>query len=853
MATVYLAQDIRHRRPVALKVLHPALAQTLGPERFQREIELAARLQHPHILTVHDSGESAAQLWFTMPFVEGESLRDRLRRDRQLPIEEALRIATETARALDHAHRHGVVHRDIKPENILLTNEGDTLVADFGIARGLAAGAGGADERLTETGMALGTPAYMSPEQASAGQVDARTDIYALGCVLYEMLAGEPPFTGPTPQVVIARRLSGELPRVRALRPSVPEAVERMIQRALAPTAADRFPSAAQFAQALTSAALTVSTPVPGEGLVPVSRGRPSLALTAAVLLLLAVVAAVLWTRSGRESVPTGGSGPIRLAVLPFDNRGAPEDEYFADGMTDEVRGKLSALPELKVVARTSSSEYKKTSKRPPEIGRELGVQYLLTATVRWVKGPGGDRVRVSPELIEVRDASTKWQESFDAAVTDVFGVQGQIAARVAQALDLVLGDPERKAITAAPTQNLAAYEAFARGEEIGGSLTEFDAVTLRRAREYYEQAVALDSTFVRAWLQLTRAHALQYEWGDDPTPARKEATRRAMERVAVLAPDGYEAHWARAVYADVMDDLPRAAAEVAAGLRLSPTNADLFRLAGEYEAAAGRWEASLDHLRQATLVDPRSVSALDALAGGLVRLRRLDEAVAVADRALAIDPTNRRSRFGAISARLAKGELDEARRVLRAAPPGPDTTALIAALGSLEYAWVLDDAQQRLVLGLPLAAFNNDRTTWGGTLAGIYRLRGDTVRSRAYADSALILQERLVRGDPTNADQAQHLAWLLAQVGRKAEAVREGERALALALDGKDQRLISYIRRQLARIYVDVGKPEEALEQLELMLGEHSYMTPGRLRIDPTFAPLRADPRFQRLVAGAP
>ena len=209
MATVYLAQDLKHDRPVALKVLLPELAASLGPDRFQREIRLAARLQHPHILTVHDSGETAGQLWFTMPFVEGESLRDRLRRERQLPVEDALRITREAAQALQYAHDHGVVHRDIKPENLLLTKDGNTLVADFGIARAVAG-----DEHLTQTGMSVGTPAYMSPEQASGDKaLDARTDIYSLGAVLYEMLAGEPPFTGPTAQAIIAKRFTGEVPR----------------------------------------------------------------------------------------------------------------------------------------------------------------------------------------------------------------------------------------------------------------------------------------------------------------------------------------------------------------------------------------------------------------------------------------------------------------------------------------------------------------------------------------------------------------------------------------------------------------------------------------------------------------
>ena len=217
MATVYLARDVKHKRPLALKVLRPELAASLGPERFQREIEVAARLQHPHILTVHDSGETAGQLWFTMPYVEGESLRDRLRRERQLAVEDALRITREAAAALDYAHRHGIIHRDIKPENVLLTAEGHTLVADFGIARAL-----GGDEHLTQTGMSVGTPAYMSPEQASGDQaVDARTDVYSLGCVLYEMLAGEPPYTGPTAQAIILKRFSEPVPSVRRGRPSV--------------------------------------------------------------------------------------------------------------------------------------------------------------------------------------------------------------------------------------------------------------------------------------------------------------------------------------------------------------------------------------------------------------------------------------------------------------------------------------------------------------------------------------------------------------------------------------------------------------------------------------------------------
>jgi serine/threonine-protein kinase len=234
MATVYLARDLKHDRLVALKVLRPELAATLGPERFQREIHFAARLQHPHVLSVYDSGEAAGRLWFTMPFVEGESLRDRLRREGQLPLDDALRVARETAEALGYAHEHGIIHRDVKPENILLTRDGNTAVADFGIARAIGGDAG---DRLTATGLSVGTPAYMSPEQAAgATELDARTDVYALGCVIFEMLTGEPPFTGTTPQSVIAKRFAGPAPSVAALRDTVPDWLDAVVARALSPS-----------------------------------------------------------------------------------------------------------------------------------------------------------------------------------------------------------------------------------------------------------------------------------------------------------------------------------------------------------------------------------------------------------------------------------------------------------------------------------------------------------------------------------------------------------------------------------------------------------------------------------------
>jgi len=853
MATVYLARDLRHDRPVALKVLHPELAAVVGPERFQREIRLAARLQHPHILTVLDSGEGAGRLWFTMPFIEGESLRDRLNRERQLPVEDALRIAREAADALDYAHQHGVIHRDIKPENILLTPR-HALVADFGIARALGASGG---EKLTETGLTVGTPAYMSPEQASGErELDGRSDIYSLGVVLYEMLAGEPPFSGATIQVMIARRFTERVPPLRAVRETVPEAIEQAVDRALAKAPADRFAAAGDFAKALmvpVTATVSTSTEVTRPPPQPTARTR-RIPLSLGVVLGFLVGVGVLfgWLRNHGGDEAPGAGGARRLAVLPFENLGAADDEYFADGVTDEVRGKLASLPGLQVTARSSSGQYKKTAKTPQEIGRELGVDYLLTGTVRWEKAAGGNRVRVSPELIVVSTASTKWQQPFDAALSDVFQVQADIAGRVAQALNLALEGPKQEQLAERPTQNLAAYDAYLKGEEITQGIWGVDPATLRRGAGYYEQAVALDSTFALAWAQLSRTVSYVYFLGT-PTAADAERARATADRALALAPSRAEGRLALGdYYRYVGGDNASALEQYAEGQRLAPSNADVLTGAGLAQQGLGRWEDALGQLQKALALDPRSFATARRLAFTLLRLRRYPEALAACDRALALGPANLQALETKAMVRLALGDLPGARAELRAAPKEVEPTALVAYVANYwDLFWVLDDDQQALLLRLTPQAFDDDRATWGLVLAQTYALRGDRVKSRAYADSARIGFEDQLRDLPEDAQRHVLLGLALAYLGHNAEAVREGERSVALQPVAVDGYTGPYLQHQLVRIYLLVGEHEKALDQLEPLLEIPYHLSPGWLRVDPAFDPLRKNPRFQRLVEG--
>ena len=867
MATVYLAQDLRHDRQVALKVLHPELAAALGPERFQREIRLAARLQHPHILTVHDSGEAPGPpgtpptLWFAMPFVEGESLRDRLTRQKQLPVEEALRIATETADALDYAHRHGVIHRDIKPENILLA-EGHALVADFGISKALAKSG---DQQLTETGMALGTPAYMSPEQAAGErELDARTDVYSLATVLYEMLAGETPFAAPTAQAMIARRFM-ETPRpIRQLRDSVPEGIEQAVQRGLARTAADRYATAAEFARALgTPAQATTAAAVPSpassatQAAVAPLRGPkrriPVAATSLSIGFLLGLGLLFGWLKKhGAEPAGAEAGGAKLVAVLPFENLGSADDEYFADGVTDEIRGKLATIPGLQVTASRSAAEYKKSSKDLATIARELGVDYLLVGKVRWEKGEGDrSRVRVSPELIQVSTGSTKWQQPFDANLTDVFQVQADVAGRVAQALDVALGAGQKQALAERPTGNIAAYDAYLHGEEVSAGMSVGDPATLRRAVAYYKEAVALDSCFALAWAQLSRAYSNIYGNGV-PAPETATAARQAADRSLALAPSRPEGRLALAeYYRQVEKDNERTLEQATLGQQTTPGNADLIVVGSLAEQNLGRWPEALEHLRQARRLDPRSAQTARRLGTCLFFLRRYAEAREVYDYTMSLALTNVTALEFKAMVFLAQGDLAGARTVLRSAP-GIEPASLVAYFATFyDLYWALDEEHAKLLLGLGPEPFDGDRGAWGLALAGAYGLRGDQTRARAYADSARLAIEAQLRATPEDQTLLSSLGTALAYLGRKSEAIHQGERAVALSPIATNGFSGPYFQHQLARIYILVGEPEKALDQLESLLKVPYYLSPDWLRIDPTFDPLRKNPRFQKLVEG--
>ena len=602
MAIVFLAQDLRHERRVALKVLRPEISAEIGAERFLREIKLAAGLTHPHILPVYDSGEADGLLFYVMPNMEGRSLRERLDRERQLPLPDALRISREVAAALDYAHRHQVVHRDIKPENILL-HEGAAMVADFGIGKALSG-----DGSVTQTGMTLGTPAYMSPEQASGErEIDGRSDLYSLGCVLYEMLSGEPPFTGPTAQAVIAKRFVSPIPRVRTTR-DVPQAVENAITRALSRTPVDRFTTAAEFAAAL----------------VPTSREAGA-------------------TRVLQKAI----------AVLPLANMSAdPENEYFSDGMTEEIINALAKVPGMQVASRTSSFAFKGKEVDIRQVGEKLGVSSVLEGSVRKV----GNRIRITAQLVNVENGYHLWSETYDRQLEDVFAIQDEISRAIVEALKLRLGGAAEHLV--APTKNIEAYNLYLKGRFFFNKFTE---PGLRKALELFQLALLQDPGFARAYAGIADVWCnLADDWvaPDDAYPRAKAAAERALQRDAELAEAitsiGKVLCWHEWNFADAEQRLQRAVA-------LSPNYAEAHYVLGTALPLVGRLDEAIEAIRKALALDPLSASYSEWLARFLLYRKDYQGAIAEAQKTFELDEGSLRAPLYIGSAQLALGHAETA------------------------------------------------------------------------------------------------------------------------------------------------------------------------------------------------
>jgi len=599
MAVVFLAEDVKHRRRVAIKLLRPELSAALGADRFLREIEIAAALQHPHILPLFDSGQADGLLYYVMPFVEGESLRQRLIREPQLPLDVALQITREVGSALQYAHDHGVVHRDIKPENIMLSGD-QAVVADFGIARALEAAS---PERLTESGIVVGTPQYMSPEQATAGTVDGRSDQYSLACTLFEILVGQPPFTGRTTHAIIARHSLEPVPSLRVVRQTVPLGVESAIMRAMAKVPADRFPTVHRFVEALASpgAASTATTVSAGQ-----SRGwgaHLSRRLMVGLLVTMLLAVAAWWLTIGNRGLPghAVSHGVAAIAVLPFDDvAGDPDSSYLGEGMTEGLTADLAEIGSLKVISRSSGAAVQAATRSLGELAKDLGVDALVKGSIRKM----GDSVRINVRLLQARDSTLLFARDYQGVMGELPDLQRQITLGITAAARAHVQSAERNRLDVRRKVDQRAYDAYLRGRFF------LDRGELDRARKLFEDAREIAPDWAPPYVGLANYYAAIPFYSNvspvDVLPRAREALQQALRLDETLA----EAHAVNAYIRAYYEwDWRSAEQEFRRALELRPNYADAYFSYSRFLASRRRFDEAIAQLGRAVELDPLSLS----------------------------------------------------------------------------------------------------------------------------------------------------------------------------------------------------------------------------------------------------
>ncbi len=868
MGEVYLARDERLGRKAALKLLPDTLTtDETQLSRFKNEARSASALNHPNILTVYEIGAEGDRQFIATEFIEGITLRGSLACGR-INLHAALEIAVQVASALAAAHEAGVVHRDIKPENIMLRPDGYAKVLDFGIAK-LTEQRLASDDHTVETtgvlqtrpGLVLGTAHYMSPEQARGQKVDARSDIWSLGVVLYEMVGGSPPFRGETPSDCIASILTTEPPPLSGVLPDVPVKLESILQKALRKKSDERYQTIKEMLADLrilkgkleTESSLP-QTKARAESIVSkIKRHKRGVLLTLAAALLVAAAVAYSFFFVAPAPLPNEKS----IAVLPFENLSEEKSNaYFADGIQDEILTRLSKIADLKVISRTSTQRYKKTSQKLSEIANQLGVANLLEGSVQKTN----DQVRVNVQLIRAANDSHLWAETFDRRLTDIFSVESEVAKAIADKLRAKLTGQEEQVIAARSTDNPKAYDAYLRGLAYTLKTGNSPANTLA-AQKYLKEAVRLDPKFAPAWSLLSYADALGYlTLTLQPTVALREETGQAAETALTLQPNLGEAILARGYYYYAcLKDYDAAVRYFEQARQFLPNSSQIPESLAYVARRRGQWDRSETYFNEAERLDPRNVSLLTQHAQSYMIVRRFPEALRKFDQVLDVipdDPDTLAQKAG-----IAQGEGDLPRAAALLAPlhpPADDTGALeiqvYQAILERRPAQIIPRLKEILAQPDPALGYNNGELRfwlgWAQEVAGDHAAAQESWRQ---SRSEL---EPFLKEQPDNYILIGDLALANMGLGDKAAALALSEQAMTVLPLEKDVVDGPAPIEILARVAAQLGEPARAIAALQKLLSIPSEgalasrvpLTPALLRLDPMFDPLRNDQRFQEL-----
>jgi len=830
--------------------------------RFAHEARILASLNHPNIATIYEELQEAGGVrYLVLEYVPGQTLVERIAGARFKP-QEALSIAQQIAEAVAAAHEHGIIHRDLKPGNIKITPEGRIKVLDFGLAKVLGGEAVDQQSTVTIPGRIMGTPAYMSPEQARGLETDERCDIWSFGCVLYEMLTGKVPFEGETISDILAGILDLE-PDWHALPRAIPANIQVLLRRCLEKDSRRRLHDIADAAieinETLNPPPTAPPVTTPPISLTPhiAVKARPrriAMVIAATAIIALSIIATlfILEQRAGPASEK------IRLVVLPFQNLGPEQEEYVADGITHEITTRLAGIHRLGVIARESAVQYKNKGKSAQVIGKELSVDYILAGTVQRERpSDPSSRVRITPRLIRASDDMQVWAEPYDF-MGGVFQVQSDVAEQVAQALNIALVERERRAMTYWPTENTEAYEYYMQGHHYHNrSLRESDLII---AIQMYEKAVELDPEYALAYAQLSRCHAMMYWQVYDHTPERLEMAEKNVHEALQLEPDLPEAHLALGhYYYNCRSDWDQALYEFAIARTSLPNDSDLLSFIGYVQRRQGKFQEALANIKSASELaselNPRSNNITISLGETLMYMRNYPEAMRCFDKAISLAPDMTRAYgYKASLYLLWEGSTKKARAVVKKALESvglPERSAIFNLLINLDlYDGNYQDALRRVSSRSENIDTQDFFIPVAMQHARIYGYMKDDLAKEHYEAGQKIVEAK-TRQDPNDARLHSALGITYAGLGRKQDAIREGKLAVDLLPVNKDAMRGICRVSDLARIYVMVGDFDLAVNQIEFLLSIPSELSIPLLRLDPAWNPLRRHARFKKLIGG--
>jgi len=864
MGIVYLAEDTKLERMVAIKSLPQRIAGNAEErERFKIEARAAASLNHPNISTIHNIEEIDDQLYIVMEYIDGEELKEEVR-SKKLEVGKVLDIAIQIAKGLQAAHKNGIVHRDIKAGNIMVTSDGIVKIMDFGLAKIQGS------EQLTREGTTIGTAAYMSPEQASHGDVDVRSDIWSFGVILYEMLTGKLPFKGDYEAAILYDIVHANPESLRSVRPELQDKLIEIVDRCLVKDKSERYQNISEIIEDLKSLQ-SDSRMSENSGTSIINREIHSnsgsmktveikkepefnkkriIFIAASVGAILLIITVFFLSGSSEQKIVKNEKK--MLVVLPFKNLGNTEQDYFADGITGEITSRLSGLSGLGVIARSSAMQYKNTTKSVTQIGEELGVQYMLEGTVQWENlSDGNKRVRVNPELIEINNATQIWSKPYEADFSNVFRLQSEIAAQVAAAMDITLLQGERQSIEQELTVNSEAYDYYLRALEY--HVDTYDLELWRIAEQMYEKALELDPQFAAAYARLSNMYSDYYWFFHDRSKTILDKSWEFVKKAEEIDPNLYIVHNSKGwYYYHGFLDYENALIEFYRALERKPNDEDAYMGIGSVLRRQGKIEESVDVFKKAVAMNPRSALNYDQAGETLYLLRRYDEAKDYMEKSISMAPDDAFAYpFMADILLIQQNNTKEARKLLEDHLKNAGSRLYWFQFNLAKYDLFdrkFDDALKQYD---KIEAVNTQFNYLPAEMlkAQVYKYKNDQEQAKTYYKKALQIVNQKVKEDPEDSRYHSSLGIIYAGLGQKENALRSSQRGIELLPVSKEAWRGSFREYDMAIIYTMVGEEGKAIEILDELLSRPTDFSVPMIKLNPIWDPIRNNPRFISLL----